>query len=178
MPNSTLPHTNTGQRGSDLVRMRWTDIEVHEGHPGIRVVQLKTGLELWVPFTGMLQTALAMWQRRPGFILLKEDGHPWSRTQLSSRWLRERDRRLALAPLKDAGLVMHGLRGTAVVRLRRAGATVPQICDMVGMSDKMVARYCRHSVQRENALAAVYALDRTAIERTRDKKARNGGISD
>jgi hypothetical protein len=70
---------------------------------------------------------------------------------------------------------MHGLRGTAVVRLRRAGAPVLQICDMVGMSPQMVTRYCRYSVQRENALAAVHILDRTAGERSRDKAKKNAG---
>jgi len=79
--------------------------------------------------------------------------------------MRERAHNPSLAPLAEAGLVMHGLRGTAVVRLRRGGASVPQICDMVGMSEQMVARYCRFSNQRDNALAAVHYLDRTALER-------------
>jgi hypothetical protein len=74
--------------------------------------------------------------------------------------------------LREAGVVMHGLRGTAVVRLRRAGAAIPQISDMVGMSAQMVTRYCRYSVQRENALAAVHILDRTAGERLREKIAK------
>lgn len=161
---------NTGQRGSDLVRMRWTDIEEHEGRAGINVTQQKTGLKLWVPMTSVLKVAIDTWERRPGFILLMKNGHPWTRPQLSNAWVEERERNPALAPIRDAGLVLHGLRGTAVVRLRRAGATIPQISDMVGMSPPMVTRYCRYSVQRENALAAVYTLDRTAIERARDKK--------
>ncbi len=235
---------NTGQRGSDLVKMRWTDIEEVEGRPGINVTQVKTGLKLWVPFTSALQAAISKWRsdmvgaagngrssavgegdpsvtpdsRRPGrqpvmislhdklqregsmcspsgeagqapsggcqdsdsirlqplrlptFILLKEGGHPFTRQQLSDQWLRERNTKPALAPLKEAGLVMHGLRGTAVVRLRRAGATIPQIGDMVGMSPLMVTRYCRYSIQRENALAAVHVLDRTAMEKAREKK--------
>jgi len=72
--------------------------------------------------------------------------------------------------LAAAKLVMHGLRGTAVVRLRRAGATTSQICDMVGMSPQMVKRYSRYSDQRENALAAVHILDRTAIEKRRKER--------
>src|SRR5262249_7050588 len=95
--------------------------------------------------------AIATWERRPTPILLKEDGQPFTREQLSDQWLRERDTRPALAPLKEAGLVLHGLRATAVVRLRRAGATTGQIAGMVGMSENMVNRYCRYSVQRENA---------------------------
>ena len=165
---------NTGQRGSDLVKMRWTDLEEIDGRPGINVKQKKTGLEIWVPFTAALQATIATWERRPGFVLLKKDGLPWSRHELSNQWLRARETAV-LAPLKEAGLVLHGLRGTAVVRLRRAGASLPHICDMVGMSPQMVKRYCRFSDQRENALAAVHILDRTAIERARAKKGRSGG---
>jgi integrase len=156
---------NTGQRGSDLVKMRWSDIEEVNGRPGINVTQQKTGLVIWVPLTQELMTAVAKWERRPGFILLKEDGHPFTRQQLSDQWLRERDTRLALLPLCTSGIVPHGLRGFAVVRLRRAGANTGQIADMVGMSEVMVKRYSRFSVQRENALAAVHYLDRTKPER-------------
>jgi len=158
--------SNTGQRGSDLVKMRWSDIEEYEGRPGINVTQKKTGLVIWVPFTQELIRAIATWERRPTFILLKEDDSPWTREQLSDHWLRARDTKPALAPFKEAGLVLHGLRATAVVRLRRAGATTGQIAGMVGMSEVMVNRYCRKSVQRENALAAVHYLDtRTKPER-------------
>jgi integrase len=166
---------NTGQRGSDLVRMRWSDVETIEGRPGINVTQKKTGLVLWVPFPRELMLAVAKWERRPGYILLKEDGHPFTREQLSDQWLRERDTKPALRPLSEAGLVLHGLRGTAVLRLRRAGVSIPLICDSVGMSPVMVARYCRFSEQRKNAMAAVYQLDRTAREQAADatKKNRN-----
>jgi integrase len=158
--------SNTGQRGSDLVKMRWSDIEEYEGRPGINVTQKKTGLAIWIPFTQELIKALATWERRPTFILLKEDDTPWTREQLSDHWLRARDTKPELASLKAARLVLHGLRATAVVRLRRAGATTGQITGMVGMSELMVNRYCRKSVQRENALAAVHYLDaRTKPER-------------
>jgi len=167
--------SNTGQRGSDLVKMRWSDIEEYDGRPGINVVQKKTGLVIWIPFTQELIKAVAAWERRPTFILLKEDGLPFTRAQLSDQWLRERDTRPALAPLRDAGLVLHGLRATAVVRLRRAGATTGQISGMVGMSENMVNRYCRFSVQRENALAAVHYLDaRTKPERPKTDRSLTG----
>lgn len=157
--------SNTGQRGSDLVKMRWSDIETYEGRVGINVIQKKTGLVIWIPFTAPLGAAIETWERRPTFLLLKEDGLPFSREQLSNQWERERDTRPALALLKAAGLVLHGLRATAVVRLRRAGATTGQIAAMVGMSEPMVNRYCRFSVQRDNALAAVRYLDKTNVER-------------
>jgi integrase len=166
---------NTGQRGSDLVKMRWSDIEEYEGRPGINVTQKKTGLVIWVPFTQELMRAISTWQRRPTFILLKEDDQPFTRAQLSDQWLRERDTRPALAPLASAGCVLHGLRGTACVRLLRAGAHTRQIADMVGMSELMVKRYTRFATQRENALAAVHYLDRTKPERQKSDRADNGG---
>lgn len=160
--------SNTGQRGSDLVKMRWTDLETYEGRPGINVIQKKTALKIWIPLTQELARALATWERRPGFILLKRDGQPWSRGQLSNAWAHEVERKPAMAPLK--GLVIHGLRATAAVRLRRAGATTAQIKDMLGMSEQTVNRYCRLSAQRDNALAAVHYLDRTTIERAQKKQ--------
>jgi integrase len=53
---------NTGQRGSDLVKMRWTDIEEFRGRPGINVVQVKTKRKLWVP----LSTETIRYKRRRG----------------------------------------------------------------------------------------------------------------
>jgi integrase len=158
---------NTGQRGSDLVKMRWTDIEVYNGLTGINVVQQKTGRQIWVPITQELSAAMAGWQRRPGFILLRPTGIPWTRKALTWAWIVERDSNRALRPL--AGLVLHGLRATACVRLLRVGANTRQIADMVGMSEEIVGRYCRFSVQRENASAAVLLLDRTSRERNRAK---------
>lgn len=102
---------NTGQRGSDLVTMRWSDIEEFEGRPGINVTQKKTGLRIWVPFTQELQRAIATWGRRPTCLLLKEDGLPFTRPQLSNQWDRERENNPGLAPILRAGLVLHGLRG-------------------------------------------------------------------
>ena len=83
--------------------------------------------------TQELSVAIAGWERRPTFIALKEDGLPFMRQQLSDQWLRERDTKSALAPLAQAGCVLHGLRATAVVRLRRAGCTTGEICSMVGI---------------------------------------------
>jgi integrase len=155
---------NTGQRGSDLVRMRWTDIEIYNGREGINVTQQKTGKQIWIPITHELAAALARWERQPGPILRNSQGGAWSRKSLSTAWDRERDGNEALRSL--AGLVLHGLRATACVRLARAGATSRQVADMVGMSEQMVSRYLRFSVQRENASAAVLHLDRTFSERS------------
>ena len=155
---------NTGQRGSDLFRMLWSDIEENEGRPGINVTQRKTGLQIWIPMTQPLMAAIATWERRPAPLLLKPSGESWgTRNAITMAWKRERDGNPSLAVCH--GLVLHGLRATACVRLRRAGATPQQIADMVGLSVQMAERYCRHADQKQSALAAVHRLDRTAQER-------------
>ncbi len=151
---------NTGQRGSDLIRMGWSDIERFNGMDGINVVQKKTGRKVWVPITSALASAMAAWEKQPGPFLRKMDGHLWSRTQLTAAWTRHRDSNRELEPIMRAGLVLHGLRGHACVRLLRAGANSRQISDMVGMSEEMVKNYTKLSDQRENATAAVLHLER------------------
>lgn len=166
---------NTGQRGSDLVRMGPTDVERYDGIDGINIVQRKTKRQVWIPITSPLAAAIASWPRRPGpYLGRADDGLPWSRKALTNSWTWERDHNPALVPLKAAGLVLHGLRGHACVRLRRAAATIPQIADMVGMSEANVAHYCRLSEQRENASAAVHHLERTLKERRRHGPIKNG----
>lgn len=167
--------SNTGQRGSDLIRMRWSDIEEVDGHPGINVKQKKTGLQIWIPFTQALITAISGWERRPAPLLLKPNGEPWgNRKQLSMAWERQRDTQPMLAPCH--GLVLHGLRATACVRLRRAGAKPTQIADMVGLSVPMVERYCRYADQRTNAIAAVHYLERDQ-NKNRVKSRPSGGLT-
>lgn len=161
---------NTGQRGSDIVRMGAGDIEVHNGHSGINVIQRKTGVRLWVPFTPELIEAMKGWEKRPGPFVLKPNGLPFSRELLSWHWNHERDNNPALAELKAAGLVLHGLRATAIVRLRKRGLSVLQICDIVGLSEPMVARYSRLADKTERALAAVHFLGRPDVT-IRDMKA-------
>lgn len=150
---------NTGQRCSDLVKMRWQDLEPYQGQPGIKVTTQKTKRELWIPLTEELLRTTSKWERRPGFILLGTLGKPWSANALSSAWAHERAGNEALASLKDAGLVLHGLRATACVRLSRLGCSSLQIAQTVGMSEEMVTHYLRFSSQKENAMAAVVRLD-------------------
>lgn len=167
-----------GQRGSDIIKMRWSDIEdqidpiTGEARPGIHVIQKKTGVRLWIPFTADLMTAIEEWRpsrRPPFFLVLRPDGSPYDRNALSWTWNMERAQNAALAPLEAAGLVLHGLRATAVVRARQRGATVLQISSMFGMSEPMVARYSRLADQREMAMAAVHHIDGLARAR-RDKE--------
>lgn len=168
---------NTGQRGSDTVRMSLTDIEERlcptTGiyRRGINVLQQKTGRKLWVPFISPeFETTLASWERRPGPFILKPNGKPYSRPELSVRWTQHRDSNPDLKPLKDSGMVLHGLRATAVVRARKRGLSDLQISNVYGMSAPMVSRYSRLADQGDMAMAAVHFLDRTAPVKIREFK--------
>lgn len=179
---------NTGQRGSDLIRMGWTDLETYQGIEGINVVQQKTRKAVWIPITSALAATMKAWPRRFGPFLLRPTGREWTRRALTNAWAADRDsnpqleqhrsppqrrRDPTLANCDPDGLVLHGLRATACVRLRQSGATESQIADMVGMSIDMVQRYCRLAAQRENAVAAVLHLEKTFAERMREKAAKN-----
>jgi hypothetical protein len=127
------------------------------------LVQQKAGRKIWVPFTLPLQQAIATWKRRPGFILLRPSGIPWTRQVLSLAWKYERRTNKNLVPFADATL--HGLRATACIRLSRAGANTRQIAAMAGMSEPLVATYFRFSQQRDDAMAAVLHLDKILLRR-------------
>jgi hypothetical protein len=153
----------TGQRGSDLVRMRWQDIESYRGRIGINVTQRKTGRILWVPFSDEFQRAIEEWERRPGHILTGAKGKPWGREWMSNAWTDERDNNPALTEHKEKRLVLHGLRGSFVLRLRRANVDKQLIGAAAGMSAAMVDRYCRLAEQRDDAIAAVDAAERGTV---------------
>lgn len=159
---------NTGQRGSDLTRMRWSDFEIKHGRLGINIEKTKkVGLKLWVPVPPDFAREIEIWDRQAPLILVKANGQPWTREQLTMAWQWERRNNPALAPIRQ--MVLHGLRAYAIVRLLRAGATTGLIAQCIGMSEAMVARYCRHSAQAVNAAAAMAFLDGTSAERNFEK---------
>lgn len=160
----------TGQRGSDTVRMCPNDIEekidplTNVRVRGINVRQQKTDVRLWVPFLPEFDEIVSKWGRNPGPFLRKPDGSPYTRQELSTSWNYELKRNKELKPLAEAGLVLHGLRATAVVWRRKRGLNPLQISSMVGMSLQMVERYCRLADKTDLNLAAVRFL-RTGDER-------------
>lgn len=160
-------YLNTGMRGSDAVCMGWTDIE--DG--GFAYKARKTRRDVFCPILPELREEMATWQKRPGPLLYQEDGRakgrPYTRKLFSKHFAAQRDRIPELA-----GATLHGLRCTAVVRLKRAGLEVAQIGDIVGMSMPMIQRYCRFEDVKQSSLAAVVVLERVAADRKK-----NGGAA-
>ena len=146
----------TGQRGSDVVRLGWTDID--DG--GFQLRQRKTGRPVWCPIVPELAAEVATWEKRPGPFLLQDDGKPYTRKLL---WKHFDEARAELPDLE--GAMLHGLRATAVVRLRQSGLSSGQIGDIVGMSLAMIERYCRFADRKTGGKAALISLAKTKVER-------------
>ena len=133
----------TGQRRSDVARMKWSDIE----NNGIHVVQKKTGKVLWIPLHKALVEAMNATNMRGETILVTQYGKPFSDKALGMRML-DWTRSAKLSP----GATMHGLRKTLGKLLAEHGATTRQIMDILGHSDIAHAElYTREAEQRRLA---------------------------
>ena len=163
----------TGQRNSDIRKMKWTDI----AGDGIHVVQDKTGKEVWVPLHPDLQAELAITERRGETIIaaerLQSDGLP-NRTAgqaLSKRALdsycKVQRRVLGLSGDNHEN-TLHGLRKNATINLLEAGCTNSEAKAITGHSTgQMVNHYAQKLNQRGQARAAmdkVVQFDKGASE--------------
>jgi integrase len=144
-----LLYLYTGQRGSDVVRIGFADVD--EG--GFSVIQRKTKREVWCPMVPELAAEIATWEKRPGPFLLQASGRPYTR----KRFWEHFDKARADIP-ELANVTLHGLRCNAVIRLRRAGLSVGQIGDITGMSLATIERYCRFADRKTSGQAALVQL--------------------
>lgn len=147
----------TGQRGSDMVRLCWTDVD----EDGLRVVQQKTGKEVWCPILDELAAEMAGWEKVPGPFVRQGEGRAKGRPYTRKLFSIHFDAVRAEIP-ELAGVTLHGLRATAVIRLRRHGLTAQQINDLVGMSPAMIERYCRFADKKASGQAAVVKMRQEA----------------
>ena len=138
----------TGQRQGDLLRLSWS---AYTG-THIRLRQSKTQRTVVIPVSIYLKQFLECAPRRSTLILTNTRGLPWTSDGFRTSWAK------LCAKAKIDGLTFHDLRGSAVVRLALAGATVPEIATFTGHSLKDVevildAHYLGRDVQlAENAL--------------------------
>ena len=114
----------TGQRQGDLLRVPWS---AYDGSR-IRLQQSKTGRRLVIPVGEPLRLLLDRSPRVSPLVLTNTYGKPWTSDGFRSSWAK------ACAKAKIKGLTFHDLRGSAVVRLALADATVPQIATFTGHS--------------------------------------------
>jgi integrase len=112
----------TAQRQGDLLRLPWS---AYDGSH-IRLQQSKTGRRVVIPVGAPLRALLDGMDRRGPLIMTNSLGRPWTSDGFRTSWAKACRR----AGIK--GLRFHDLRGTSLVRLALADATVPQIATLSG----------------------------------------------
>ena len=116
----------TGQRRSDVIKMRWSDYVPHTGY--LNVVQQKTGQRVPVRVHRELAKVLADAPRAGEFILMSSHGGPYLGSSLSHAFTY----RLRDIGCDPGAYTLHGLRKTAGVLLAEAGATELEIMRVLG----------------------------------------------
>jgi integrase len=152
----------TGQRQGDLLRLTWS---AYDGKH-LRLRQSKTGRAVVIPVGFGLKEALNRTPKRSTMILTNSYGVPWTSDGFRTSWGKLRDK------AGISGLTFHDLRGSAVVRLALAGASVPEIATFTGHSLADVESILdRHYLGRDVKLAesAVKKLERNE-RRTKSAK--------
>lgn len=150
----------TGQRIGDVCKMRWSDIRDGE----IKVIQQKTGKELWIPMLAELRQELDRTVKRGLTLITERDGKQMG-TQVIRRELKRHGDSLGVE------VVPHGLRKNAVISLLEAGCSVYEVMSITGQSQNIVAKYAEGRNQRKLAGGAIHKLE---IKRNKLPKALDG----
>jgi integrase len=141
----------TGQRRSDLVKMKWSEFDGEF----IQVRQQKTGALVSVPCHKELRAELERMPRVADTILVGERGAPISGITLAAMV------RAQLHKMGVDGYAIHGLRKNAAVALADAGCSPMEIAAITGhKSLSMVAHYSKRRDQRLHARAAMDKWER------------------
>ncbi|MGB0748943.1 MAG: tyrosine-type recombinase/integrase [Magnetospiraceae bacterium] len=149
MRDAAMLAVYTGQRRGDVIAMRWSDID----DDMIRVTQQKTGARLAIPIHPDLADHLPKIQKNAITILSTPIGRQWGANTFAKRFKAETDR------LGITGLVFHGFRKTATVRLAEAGCSTELIKAITGhTTDAMISYYAKGANQERLARKAIAKL--------------------
>lgn len=139
----------TGQRGVDVIKMRWDDFEDGLMH----VIQEKTGEHVWLECPEALQAMLdrkkaALTHQSSPFVFTNLWGRPYASAASLSNCLKRHMRLMRV----NGKYTMHGLRKNAGIELALAGAEVPEIMAVLGhTSPKMAIFYVKQASKRRLA---------------------------
>jgi len=136
----------TGQRRSDLGKMKWADFDGDY----IQVRQQKSGASLSIPCHRALRTELENMPRVAETILVGEHGAPLQGASLSVMVRKQ------LREMGVNGYAIHGLRKNAAVALANAGCDAFEIAAITGhRTTAMVAHYAKRHDQRKRGRSAM-----------------------
>ena len=145
----------TGQRGSDVLRMRWADI--HEGR--IEVRQSKTGTLLEIRLHSALRETLDKQEPVSPIILTTTTRRPF--TTSNFRW--HFGKAVKAAGLGGQRLTFHGLRYAAAGQLAELGVSIKGIAAITGhKSLALLQRYTSGADQKRLGDAAILRWDERA----------------
>lgn len=116
----------TGQRISDILRMKWSDIQ----NGTIHIKQQKTKKEVYVPITPELQKLLDSFKRTSEYLIPRLDGKPYKGLN-DAGWMELK---------KQAGcthLRFHDLRGTYISRMRERNIDIDTMDYITGNKSVM-----------------------------------------
>jgi hypothetical protein len=153
----------TGQRQGDLLDMNWTAIRGGM----IEVRQEKTGKHLVIPAHHQLLAVLAEVPRSSVRILTSTRGTPWTKDGFRASW--QKALMGPLQPIREAGLVFHGLRKSSVVTLLEAGCSDAEVAAITGQSRQMIEHYARQVNQRKLAASAILKWERAGNENLQNR---------
>jgi integrase len=142
----------TGQRRSDLVKMKWSQFDGEF----IEVRQQKTGALLSIPCHKELGAELKSMPRIADTILIGERGAALTGSSLSVMVRRQ------LREMGVNGYAIHGLRKNAAVALADAGCDTMEIAAITGHRTLgMVAHYAKRRDQKRHARSAMDKLEQS-----------------
>jgi integrase len=133
----------TGQRLGDCIKMRWEDFDGEY----MKVVQEKTGADLWIYCPTRLQSFLSSLPRKGTHIMAKTASQPLGKRQVQLAVERVRAE-IGVMHGPDR-LVPHGWRYTAAVQLSEAGCSDSEIQAVTGHKTlEMVQKYRAKASQK------------------------------
>jgi integrase len=149
---------NTGQRQGDLLRLPWS---AYDGK-AIKLRQKKTGAYVPIPVADELKAALDAAPKQSPIMLTNSDNKPWSESGFQGAWGK------AMMRAGILGLTFHDLRGSAVVRLARAGCNEVEIYSITGHKPSDVQAILTAHYLPRDAEVAVNAIEKlNAYKRAR-----------
>lgn len=140
----------TGQRASDLIKMTWRHVDAGV----IQVIQEKTNKPAWIPLHRDLRAELERGERRSTHILVGERGRPLKLEGLKTLWQRQHDA-IELVTGDCHGLVLHGLRKSAVCFLLEAGCSEEEVEAITRQSRDMIRHYAQDMNRQRLAERAI-----------------------
>lgn len=150
---------NTAMRAGAIRKFSWSRYNGQK----VQVWSTKSKKWVWIPATRELKAHLDNLDRRGPLIMLTSTGKAYTRRYFNDHWRADCDKLdtantaapgAATDQVKAADLNFHDNRGTAATMLAEAGATVPEIAEILVWSIEKTQKIVDTYMRRRGVLAA------------------------